>query len=97
MELAAENCFFETGKYKIQPESLMTLREVVEILTADSLLRLYIEGYIDRKGNKKLYQILNKNLTYSIMNYFIENGISANDLLQMDLDKRSPLLIIQRL
>ena len=77
---AAENCFFETGKYVLLPRSFETLNEVVDILKKDTTVRLNIEGYTDNVGKPRDNQMLSENRAISVLKYLELKGISADRL-----------------
>jgi OmpA-OmpF porin, OOP family len=80
IKIAAENCFFETGKYSLLPKSFKSLNEVVNILKSDTSLKLNIEGYTDNQGNSKSNQLLSENRAKSVMNYLLMKGIATQRL-----------------
>jgi OOP family OmpA-OmpF porin len=88
---AAENCLFETGKYKLLPKSFETLNVVAQILQADSSLFLKIRGYTDNVGNSKTNQILSENRAKSVISYLILKGISTHRLTAEGFGQLKPI------
>jgi OOP family OmpA-OmpF porin len=88
---AAENCFFETGKYTLLPKSFASLNEVVVLLKNDSTILLNIEGYTDNVGKPKDNQILSENRARSVMIYLISNGVSAPRLHAQGFGQSNPV------
>jgi outer membrane protein OmpA-like peptidoglycan-associated protein len=80
INLAAKNCFFETGKYRLLPKSYKALNEVVLILKSDTALTLLIEGHTDNIGKEHENQLLSENRAKSVLNYLVDKGVQIRRL-----------------
>jgi len=71
---------FETNKADIKPQSLKNLKEVLVVISQNPGLKLEIQGHTDNVGAKEYNQKLSEQRAQATMNYFIENGVSSNQL-----------------
>jgi len=82
---------FEFASSSISSDSYSVLDESVKILRNNSSVNVRIEGHTDSIGNETYNQKLSENRAKAIMNYFIENGISADRLSAVGYGEAQPV------
>ena len=71
---------FETGSAKLTAESADVLDKVVAVLRQRPNAKAEIHGYTDSRGGAVLNQKLSEKRAASVMAYFVEHGIPADNL-----------------
>ena len=80
LDTAFNNLSFNTGNAIILEESYASLEKLVEVLSADSIFKLRIEGHTDDVGAESMNAILSQNRAQAVANYLIEKGIEETRL-----------------
>ncbi|MEO6488570.1 MAG: OmpA family protein [Ferruginibacter sp.] len=75
INFAAKNVFFATGSFKLLPKSFKSLDEVANILKADDLLRIQIDGHTDAQGDSAKNHTLSHNRAQAVKDYLISKGV----------------------
>lgn len=88
---AADRVFFVRAKATIEPVSFNELDRVVEVLVADSTLRLRIEGYTDDEGPDSREIALSNRRARSVYNYLAKKGIAVGRMDYIGYGKAKPL------
>lgn len=70
--------FFETNKYNINVASKVTLDKLVGVFQEYSDTNILVVGHTDSVGTDEYNMTLSKNRAYSVTNYLIDKGLSAN-------------------
>jgi len=76
--VATQGIFFDPGSDRIRPESSPTLKEIGEMLTENSTLKLLIEGHTDNTGGAATNVSLSQKRAEAVRTYLTTTvGISA--------------------
>ncbi|MGE3457018.1 MAG: OmpA family protein [Kofleriaceae bacterium] len=75
--LVFHNILFDTGKYRILPESYPVLDEIATSLTAQPKIRVRIDGHTDARGTAQANLALSQQRALAISNYLVAAGIDA--------------------
>ncbi len=79
-KMVLKNIFFETNKATIKPESAAELERVAKLLKENPTIRLEISGHTDNVGSYRANQKLSEARAKSVVNYLIEQGVTADRL-----------------
>jgi len=71
-----ENVYFEFAKSNLKPESYPALNELVELLKAETTMKIEISGHTDNVGTPQSNMILSQNRAESVRQYLISKGIA---------------------
>jgi outer membrane protein OmpA-like peptidoglycan-associated protein len=82
---------FDFGKSNLKPIANKTLREVVKILNAYQENKIAVEGHTDSIGSGEFNQKLSENRAWSVANYLIKEGISAERIKVVGYGKDKPV------
>ena len=85
------NIFFESGSSSILNQSKPELNKVVELLNANSKMRIEVGGHTDNIGNDLSNVTLSEQRAKSVMNYLIEKGIAATRIEAKGFGKSKPV------
>ncbi|HKC36206.1 MAG TPA: OmpA family protein [Chitinophagaceae bacterium] len=80
VEYAAKNVYFATGSTKLLKQSYKPLDELVKVLSANTSLKLKIDGHTDNVGADDFNMKLSDGRAASVKNYLASKGISADRL-----------------
>jgi len=69
--VATQGIYFDTGSYRIRPESTPTLKEIGAMLNDHADLRLTIEGHTDDVGRADANQVLSEKRAAAVRQYLI--------------------------
>src|SRR5687768_18431220 len=69
--VATQGIYFDTGSDRIRPESTPTLKEIGQMLTEHSDLKLTIEGHTDNVGDAKANHELSHSRAKSVTQYLV--------------------------
>jgi len=78
--IVLNNVFFDTDKYDLKQESRAELNKLVEFMNNNSGITIEIGGHTDNQGSAAHNQQLSENRAQSVMQYLVDNGISAERL-----------------
>jgi outer membrane protein OmpA-like peptidoglycan-associated protein/outer membrane protein W len=82
---------FETGSAKLTAESADVLDKVVAVLRQRPNAKAEIHGYTDSRGGDLLNQKLSEKRAASVMAYFVDHGIPADNLSAQGFGKLDPV------
>ncbi len=91
VNFAARRIQFEKAKADLLPASLKVLDAVVEILTQNSELKLFIEGHTSDDGNYNVNMKLSWQRANKVKEYLITKGIDSNRLHAEGFGPNKPL------
>lgn len=90
--ITLHNILFETGKATLKAESAAALQPVIDVLTADSTLRLEIQGHTDNTGTKAANLTLSQQRADAVREYLVTTGgIAAVRLTAVGLGDTMPV------
>jgi outer membrane protein OmpA-like peptidoglycan-associated protein len=78
--IVLNNIFFDVNKYDLKPESQVELDKLAALLKENPTLKVQIGGHTDNAGNPADILTLSNNRAKAVVNYLINNGISAERL-----------------
>lgn len=89
---ATQGIFFDTGSDRLRPESTPTLKEIGDMLTRHTDLRVCIEGHTDDVGSDVSNQELSQMRAAAVTGYLVEKfQIDASRLESMGFGESSPM------
>jgi outer membrane protein OmpA-like peptidoglycan-associated protein len=89
--VATQGIFFDTGSDQIRPESTPTLKEIGQMLTEHSDLKLTIEGHTDNVGNSQSNLELSQRRAAAVKAYLVEkHGVDASRLTSAGFGDKKP-------
>lgn len=72
--IALHNILFDTGKATLKPESSKELQLVIDVLKADTALKLEIQGHTDNTGVKAANLTLSQQRAEAVRDYLVKTG-----------------------
>lgn len=91
-KVVLRNVFFDIGKSDLKPESISEVENIRELLLADKLLRVQINGHTDNVGNASSNKTLSLKRATSVVNYLVQHGISAGRLTAKGYGSERPIV-----
>lgn len=89
--LALRNVNFETGSSTLKPLSKYELQFALQALKANPSIKAIIQGYTDNVGNPESNVALSQRRADTVMNFLINNGISADRLSAKGYGEANPV------
>lgn len=80
--IVTHGILFDSGSWKIKGESYKTLKEIGELLSEDTSLRLSIEGHTDSDGDDAYNSDLSQKRAESVRSYLVKTYGVAEDRLE---------------
>jgi outer membrane protein OmpA-like peptidoglycan-associated protein len=80
-EIKLENIYFDLDRYTLRPEARVFLDDLARILSEHPSAQVEIYAYADNQGSPAYNLILTKNRGQYVYNYFVEKGVSPDQLL----------------
>lgn len=81
---------FDFDKAEIKPEYEPYLNEVVNVLLANPTLKVVVEGHTDAEGPDEYNQKLSEKRANSVMQYFVDKGVSPSRLAAKGFGETKP-------
>ncbi len=91
-KVVLKNIFFDFGKSELRTESLGELDRIRELLEDNPGLVVQINGHTDNVGNSIANKILSKKRADAVVQFLINNGISAARLSAKGFGEERPLV-----
>ena len=85
------NILFETGKSKIQNESLPIIDQVYQLMKLDLTLKISVEGHTDNVGDAASNKKLSTDRAKSVMDALIVKGIDKTRLSYIGWGQEKPV------
>ena len=82
---------FNTGKSTFKEDSYPTLQAIAAILKEYPKANFTIEGHTDSVGSKSSNQLLSERRANAVMDYLVNNGISADRLTAVGYGEDNPI------
>jgi OOP family OmpA-OmpF porin len=86
-----KNIFFETGEFKLLPNSSEALDNLFLLLKTHSDISIVINGYTDNIGTEKNNITLSLNRSKAVFNYLTEKGIDPSRLGYAGFGDKNPI------
>ena len=87
---ATKNIYFDTDKYKLRPESITTLNEISQVLTANPGINISVEGHCDSRNTDEYNMVLGQNRANAAQNYLKKQGIAEARMTTVSYGERRP-------
>ncbi|MFC6224314.1 OmpA family protein [Hymenobacter artigasi] len=87
---ATKNIYFDTDKYKLRPESITTLKEISQVLTANPGINISVEGHCDSRNTDEYNMVLGQNRANAAFNYLKKQGIAEARMTTVSYGERRP-------
>ncbi|HEX8329273.1 MAG TPA: OmpA family protein [Hymenobacter sp.] len=87
---ATKNIYFDTDKYKLRPESITTLNEISQVLTAQPGISISVEGHCDSRNTDEYNMVLGQNRADAAVNYLKKQGIAETRMTTVSYGERRP-------
>jgi OmpA-OmpF porin, OOP family len=82
---------FDTNKAEIKPEMHPHLKEIAQLLSKDTALRISIEGHTDNVGVPAANKTLSGNRAASVVQYLVSTGVDAKRLAAKGFGSEAPI------
>jgi OOP family OmpA-OmpF porin len=82
---------FDTGKWKILPDSYGLLNQVVQVLKDFPSMKIEIQGHTDDRGPDDFNQTLSDNRAAAVKEYLIQKGIDPERLRSVGYGETKPI------
>jgi outer membrane protein OmpA-like peptidoglycan-associated protein len=86
-----EKVHFKTAKSDILAQSYPLLNEVAEVLSANSSIKIRIEGHTDSRGSDSYNQKLSNQRASSVVQYLAGRGIGSSRMLSTGFGEERPI------
>ena len=87
----AKTILFDTGKATIKPESVSVMVDIIQILNEYPSAKFTVEGHTDSVGSNQSNQRLSEARANSVLDFLINEGISANRLQAIGYGEEKPI------
>lgn len=87
----AKTILFDTGKATIKPESVSVMVDIIQILNEYPNAKFTVEGHTDSVGSNQSNQRLSEARANSVLDFLINEGISANRLQAIGYGEEKPI------
>jgi outer membrane protein OmpA-like peptidoglycan-associated protein len=87
---STKNIYFDTDKYKLRPESITTLNEISQVLTANPGINISVEGHCDSRNTDEYNMVLGQNRANAAFNYLKKQGIAEARMTTVSYGERRP-------
>ncbi len=77
-KIRIESIHFETGKANLEPESLPTLKKILEMMKNNPDIKIEIDGHTDSTGSKEFNMKLSLERANAVKSWLVMNGISES-------------------
>jgi len=88
------NIEYDLGKATLRPESMVSLDELVKILTVNSHITIELAANTDFRGTDESNQDLSERRAKSVIDYLISKGIKADRLTPVGKGEKNPRQIV---
>ncbi|TPE40602.1 OmpA family protein [Pontibacter mangrovi] len=89
-EYEMENIYFATDKYDLRPEAMEELNRIAEIMKANPMLNISIEGHTDSRASDDYNMTLGQNRADAAFDYLVSQGISAKRMVTVSYGESRP-------
>jgi outer membrane protein OmpA-like peptidoglycan-associated protein len=86
-----ENVYYDLGVATLRPESEVSLNQLVKMMKDNPNLIIEIDSHTDSRGSAEANRILSQNRAQSVVNYLVDNGVSAKRLQAKGLGESQPV------
>lgn len=90
-EFVFENIFFDFDKDELKPESMSSLKRLVDFLNTNFNVNIYIVGHTDNVGSTVYNESLSLRRAESVKRYLLENGIKEGRAIPVGKGDKEPI------
>ncbi len=87
---AFKNIYFDTDKYKLRPESITELKNISQVLMANTGMNISIEGHCDSRNTDEYNMVLGQNRADAAKKYLVKQGVADSRLTTVSYGERRP-------
>jgi len=95
--VSVDNIYFETGRWKLLPESVAALDELYEILTVNPTIQIELMAHTDNRGTHSFNSELSQKRAQSVVNYLMSKGIPRDRLVAKGYGETAPKTVTKKL
>lgn len=88
--VSLNNIFFETGKWKLRPQSFAQLDRVVALLKDNPDMTITVTGHTDDVGTEQMNKTLSEKRAQAVVAYLVKQGIKSRRLAARGLGESHP-------
>ena len=88
--IAAEDIYFDFGRYSLRPEATRVLEEAVNTLKEDATLKVEIDGHTCNIGTSEYNLALGERRATAVRDYLVSRGIAADRLRTVSYGEEQP-------
>jgi OOP family OmpA-OmpF porin len=89
--VAIYGVLFDFNKWTLQPASDAALQPAADLMSADKMLKLEVQGHTDNVGNDAYNQTLSEARAKAVMTWFTQHGVAADRLTAKGYGKTKPV------
>ncbi len=94
--IEVENIFYDFGKAKLRPESMVALDKLVETLNFNPNITIELSAHTDFRGSDKSNMDLSQRRAQSVVDYLIKKGIKSERLTPKGYGESKPRKISKK-
>ena len=83
--------FFDTDKYKLRAESIVTLKNTASYLKTNPGINISVEGNCDSRNTDEYNMVLGQNRADAGKNYLVKQGIAGSRMTTVSYGERKPI------
>jgi outer membrane protein OmpA-like peptidoglycan-associated protein/tetratricopeptide (TPR) repeat protein len=92
-KIVLKNIFFDSGQSTIRLESTAELLKLADFLKKNPSVRIEISGHTDNIGDETLNQKLSEMRAKTVVNFLVQNGVSASRLVAKGYGSTQPVAV----
>lgn len=89
--LVLKNIFFETNSSQLQPQSLIEIDKLLQLMQENTSLKVQINGHTDNVGKPADNLLLSTNRAKSVVEYLVQQGVDNSRLLYKGFGESKPI------
>lgn len=90
-EFVFENIFFDFDKHELKPESMSSLKRLVNFLKINYHVNIYINGHTDNVGTAAYNDVLSMRRAEAVKSYLLSQGIGSGRAIPVGKGGREPI------
>ncbi|MCB9033421.1 MAG: OmpA family protein [Chitinophagales bacterium] len=91
VEIVLENIYYDYNKANIRKDAEASLNELITILKENPSIKIELASNTDCRGTEAYNQKLSQQRAESVVNYLVQNGISADRLVAKGYGENNPI------
>lgn len=90
-KITLKNIFYDYGKATLRNDSKSELDRLVELLKANTNLKIEVASHTDSEGSDEFNQTLSQNRAQAVVDYLTSNGIPLTQLVAIGYGEKLPI------